>query len=128
LLVDVEQVTEMLLAKDYHVIEAVAPDGFNQPLSILPRGSSRNRAIPYAHCCEAPNESLAIGAIAITNHIAWRLTPAAGFGASWVVAVHTPLSDKISRYTFEGCDWKGLLEFIERIVNALLESWARRWK
>jgi transposase len=34
---------------------------------------------------------------------------------SWVVAVHTPLSDKISRYTLEGCDWKGLLELIERI-------------
>jgi transposase len=30
-------------------------------------------------------------------------------------AVHTPLSDKISRYTLEGCDWKGLLELIERI-------------
>jgi hypothetical protein len=34
--------------------------------------------------------------------------------ASWIVAVHTPLSDKISRYTLEGCDWKGLLELIER--------------
>jgi hypothetical protein len=27
----------------------------------------------------------------------------------------TPLSDKISRYTLEGCDWKGLLELIDRI-------------
>jgi transposase len=35
--------------------------------------------------------------------------------ASWIVAVHTPLSDKISRYTLEGCDWKSLLELIERI-------------
>jgi transposase len=35
--------------------------------------------------------------------------------SSWVVAVHTPLSDKISRYMLEGCDWKGLLELIERI-------------
>ena len=35
--------------------------------------------------------------------------------ASWIVAVHTPLLDKISRYTLEGCDWKGLLELIERI-------------
>jgi transposase len=35
--------------------------------------------------------------------------------ASWIVAVHTPLSDKISRYTLEGCDWKGLLELIGRI-------------
>jgi hypothetical protein len=71
---------EMLLAKDQDVIEAVPPDRSDQPLrvSILPGRPSRNRAIPYAHRCEAPNEDLAIGAIAITNDIAWRLAPAAG--------------------------------------------------
>jgi hypothetical protein len=53
----------MLLAKDHDVIEAVPPDRSDQPL----RESSRNRAIPYAHRCEASNESLAIGAIAIAN-------------------------------------------------------------
>ena len=35
--------------------------------------------------------------------------------ASWVIAVRAPLSDKISRYTLEGCDWRGLLDLIERI-------------
>jgi hypothetical protein len=65
-LVSVEQMTKMLLSKDHHVIEAVPPDG--------------NRAIRYAHRYEAPNESLAIGAIAITNDIVRRLTPAASFG------------------------------------------------
>jgi hypothetical protein len=49
---------EMLLAKDHNVIEAVPADR-----------SSRNRAIPYAHRREAPNESLAIGPIAIANNI-----------------------------------------------------------
>jgi transposase len=34
---------------------------------------------------------------------------------SWVIAVITPLSDKISRYTLKGCDGKGLIELIERI-------------
>ena len=34
---------------------------------------------------------------------------------SWITAVNTPLSDKISRHRLEGCDWKGLLELIERI-------------
>jgi transposase len=48
--------------------------------------------------------------------------------SSWVVAVHTPLSDKISRYMLEGCDWKGLLELIGESVNALLGSLARQWK
>src|ERR1700682_4295108 len=34
---------------------------------------------------------------------------------SWIVAINTPLSDKISRHTLEGCDWKGLLELMERV-------------
>jgi len=36
---------------------------------------------------------------------------------SWIVAVHTPLSDKISRYTLKGCDWKGLLALIDRVCR-----------
>jgi transposase len=34
---------------------------------------------------------------------------------SWVVAVNTPLANKISRHTVPGCDWKGLLELIKRL-------------
>ena len=34
---------------------------------------------------------------------------------SWIVAVNTPLSEKISRYTLKGCDSKGLLQLIEKI-------------
>lgn len=34
---------------------------------------------------------------------------------SWIIAVNTPLSDKISRYTLKPCDWKGLLDLIARI-------------
>jgi hypothetical protein len=34
---------------------------------------------------------------------------------SWIVAVNTPLSDKISRYRLKACDWKELLKLIERI-------------
>src|SRR5215469_9937281 len=34
---------------------------------------------------------------------------------SWIVAVNTPLSDKISRYTLKACDWKELLDLCERI-------------
>jgi hypothetical protein len=34
---------------------------------------------------------------------------------SWLVAVNTPLSDKISRYTLKACDWKELLKLIGRI-------------
>ena len=34
---------------------------------------------------------------------------------SWVIAFNTPLSEKISRRTLKGCDWKGLLELIEEV-------------
>ena len=42
--------------------------------------------------------------------------------ASWIVAVLTPLSDKISRYTLEGCDWNGLLELIGRIRKRVIRE------
>jgi transposase len=38
---------------------------------------------------------------------------------SWLVAVNTPLSDRISRYTLKGCDWQELLKLIERIVTCV---------
>jgi len=34
---------------------------------------------------------------------------------SWIVAVNTPLSDKISRHTLKPCDGRGLLELCERV-------------
>ena len=34
---------------------------------------------------------------------------------TWVVAINTPLADKIGRHTLPGCDWTGLLELIQRV-------------
>ena len=34
---------------------------------------------------------------------------------SWIVAVNTPMSEKISRYTLKGCDRNGLLDLIKNI-------------
>jgi transposase len=34
---------------------------------------------------------------------------------SWVLAFNSPLSDKISRRTLKGCDWKSLLDLIEEV-------------
>ena len=41
---------------------------------------------------------------------------------SWIVAVNTPLSDKISRHTVEACDWKALLELIARIRTRVIQA------
>jgi hypothetical protein len=73
---------KMPFVEDDDVIKAISADGSDQPFgeSILPGRSSRYRAIAYAHHCDASNESVAIGAIAITNDIAWRFIPAERFG------------------------------------------------
>src|SRR5215813_14532412 len=45
---------------------------------------------------------------------------------SWIIAVNTPLSDKISRYTLKPCDWKGLLQLIARIQTRVARELAKR--
>src|ERR1700751_5122555 len=56
---------------------------------------------------------------------------------SWIVAVNTSLSDKISRHTLKPCDGKELLDLCERIrtrvaretkkrSSFVLRSWLRR--
>jgi transposase len=44
---------------------------------------------------------------------------------SWIVAYSTPLSDKLSRYTLKPCDWKGLLELIERLRSRVMRELQR---
>ena len=41
---------------------------------------------------------------------------------SWIVAVNTPLSDKISRHTLKPCDGKELLDLCERIQTRARET------
>jgi transposase len=41
---------------------------------------------------------------------------------SWVAAVNTPLSDKISHYKLKPCDWKELLQLINRIRKRVSEE------
>jgi hypothetical protein len=45
---------------------------------------------------------------------------------SWIVAVTTPLADKISRYRLQPCDWRGLLELMARIRRRVAKELNRR--
>jgi transposase len=45
---------------------------------------------------------------------------------SWIVAVNTPLSDKISRHTLKPCDGTGLLELCERIRARVASETGKR--
>jgi transposase len=44
---------------------------------------------------------------------------------SWIVAVNTPLSDKVGRHTLQACDWTGLLELIVRIRTRVSQAFNR---
>jgi len=72
----------MLLTEDNDMIQAISPDGTDEPfgVSILPGRPSRNRPIPYAHGSNMPDEGTAVRAIAITNDILWRFAPTESFG------------------------------------------------
>jgi transposase len=45
--------------------------------------------------------------------------------SSWVLAFNTPLSDRISRRTLKGCDWKGLLDLIEEVRSGVVRTLGR---
>ena len=45
---------------------------------------------------------------------------------SWIDAVNTPLSDKISRHTLKPCDGKGLLDLCELIRTRIAEATKKR--
>src|SRR6478609_4143467 len=69
--------TQMPLAKDDHVIEALTSDGADQSFSIavLPRRSRRCRSVANAHRSDAARKCLAIDAVPITDEIVWRAFP-----------------------------------------------------
>ena len=75
-----QQMTEMALAKDNHVVNAFPPHRPDQPLriAVLPRRPRRCGSIADAHGTNTPNEYLAIGSIAVTDEVAWSLVPSAG--------------------------------------------------
>jgi transposase len=45
---------------------------------------------------------------------------------SWIVAVNTPLSDKISRHTLQPCDGKELLDLCERVRTRVAQETKKR--
>jgi hypothetical protein len=69
----------MPFVEDDDVIKAISADGSDQLFreSILPERSSRDQAIAYARAVRRRMKNVTIGAIAITNDLAWRFTPAA---------------------------------------------------
>ena len=66
--------TQMPLAEDDHVIEALTSDRADQSFSIavLPRRSRRCRSVANAHRANAARKRVAVSTVAITNEVLWR--------------------------------------------------------
>ena len=69
--------TQMLLAKDQDVIQAVASERPDQALNIwvLPGRSRGNRAVPNPHRPDSPYEGLPVSAVVVAHQIGRRGVP-----------------------------------------------------
>src|ERR1700737_3997023 len=76
-----QEVTKVALAEYNNVVKAFPSDRTDQPfsISILPRGARRRGSIADAYRSESADKDLSIGPVPVTNEIAGRLFPAAGF-------------------------------------------------
>jgi hypothetical protein len=72
--------TQMSLAANDHMIDALASDRADQSFSIalLPRRSRGYRSVADAHGSNAPGKCPSIDPVAITNEVGRHLVPAAG--------------------------------------------------
>ena len=85
--------TQMPLAKDDHVIEALTSDRADQSFSIavLPRRSRRCRSVANAHRANAARKRVAVSTVAITNEVLWR-----HIGVAFVPVAHVRNHQRIS--------------------------------
>src|SRR3954453_14044346 len=80
LLVRAQHMPQMPLAKDDHMIEALASDRANQSfnVAVLPRRSRRCRSVANAHSAETTRKCFAVDTVAITNEVVRCRFPPAG--------------------------------------------------
>jgi hypothetical protein len=73
--------SQVRLAKDDEMIEALAPDRSDQPFrkAILPRCSRRYRLVPNAHGTNTALGDVAIDVIIIAEEVTWRPIPGERF-------------------------------------------------
>src|SRR5258706_5452601 len=72
-----QNATQMRLAQDNHMIDALALDRSDQPFgkAILPRRGWRGRLVPDAHGAQSASDDGAKDAIPISDHVARSLIP-----------------------------------------------------
>src|SRR4051794_7681502 len=75
--VGAKHMSQMPLTKYDYMIKALASDRADQSfrIAVLPRRSRRCRSVANAHRANAPNECLAVDAVAITNEVLRRALP-----------------------------------------------------
>src|SRR3954453_23924529 len=80
LLVRAQHMPQMPLAKDDHMIEALASDRADQlfGVAVLPRRSWRWRSVANAHRAETTHKRFAVDVVAIANEVIRHRLPPAG--------------------------------------------------
>ena len=74
--------TQMRLAQDNHIVDALAPDRSDQPFSkaILPGRGWCNGPVPDAHGAQSARDDAAIDPVAIADEVAGSLLPRKSLG------------------------------------------------
>src|SRR3984893_1815797 len=69
--------TQMRLAKDNHMVDALAPDRSDQPFgkAVLPGRGWRGRPVPDAHGAQSARHNAAIDAIPVADHVTRSFIP-----------------------------------------------------
>src|SRR5229473_8338295 len=77
-----QNATQMRLAQDNHMIDALAPDLSDQPFgkAILARRGWRGRLVPDAHGAQSACDDRTIDAIPVADHVARSFIPRECFG------------------------------------------------
>src|SRR4051794_5064516 len=92
----------MPLTKYDYMIKALASDRADQSfrIAVLPRRSRLCRSVANAHRANAPNECLAVDAVAITNEVLRRALPT----ESLRDLLGDPFGSRVGRNVLQPCD------------------------
>ena len=77
-----EDLTQVGLSEHDQVVDALPPDGANQPFrkTVLPRRAGRDWLVANAHGAQAAGDNRPVNGITVADQVAWCLVPGKRFG------------------------------------------------
>src|SRR5712691_5674076 len=77
-----EDLTQVGLSEDDQVVDALPPDGADQPFrkAVLPRRAGRDRLVANAHGAQAAGDNCTVNGVTVADQVAWGRVPGKGLG------------------------------------------------